>query len=73
MRGSAGDEGERDGVTFGPFVSAFNLKSVVIVREIDTDVPVLICPGENPVALALKSANAGSVDFFANASGGKDE
>lgn len=55
------------GETSGAVVSALNLESVMIGREIDTGVPALVSSGENPVALALKSGNFGAVDFFAKA------
>lgn len=55
------------GETSGAVVSALNLDSLMIGREIDTGVPVLVAPGERPLALALKSGNFGSADFFARA------
>lgn len=37
---------------------------MTIGAEIDPGVPVLLSGGDNPVALALKSGNFGTPDFF---------
>jgi uncharacterized protein YgbK (DUF1537 family) len=44
-----------------------NLDSVAIGPEIDPGVPALAAEGQRPIALALKSGNFGSEDFFAKA------
>lgn len=55
------------GETSGAVVSALNLGELKIGEEIDTGVPALVSPGERPIALALKSGNFGSEDFFSKA------
>lgn len=55
------------GETSGAVVGALNLGALTIGEEIDIGVPVLVSRGERPVALALKSGNFGSTDFFAKA------
>ena len=56
------------GETSGAVVSALNLRALTIGPEIDPGVPVLVSEeGAHPVALALKSGNFGSDDFFAKA------
>ena len=55
------------GETSGAVVSALNLGALTIGAEIDTGVPALVSQGEHPIALALKSGNFGSPDFFAKA------
>ncbi|WP_366867032.1 nucleotide-binding domain containing protein [uncultured Roseobacter sp.] len=41
--------------------------AMMIGREIDPGVPVLTVGQSDPVALALKSGNFGTADFFAKA------
>lgn len=55
------------GETSGAVVSALNLGELRIGKEIDTGVPALVSAGSEPVALALKSGNFGSANFFAKA------
>jgi uncharacterized protein YgbK (DUF1537 family) len=55
------------GETSGAVVSALKLGALTIGAEIDIGVPALISGGSDPVALALKSGNFGSKDFFAKA------
>ncbi|MCD2184912.1 3-oxo-tetronate kinase [Rhizobium sp. GN54] len=55
------------GETSGAVVSALDLGALTIGQEIDPGVPVLLSHGEQPVALALKSGNFGSPDFFTKA------
>ncbi|QGY32349.1 3-oxo-tetronate kinase [Pantoea cypripedii] len=55
------------GETSGAVVSALHLGELKIGNEIDTGVPALLSPGEKPLALALKSGNFGSADFFSKA------
>lgn len=55
------------GETSGAVVSALDLGALKIGGEIDPGVPVLLSNGEKPVALALKSGNFGSPDFFTKA------
>jgi len=55
------------GETSGAVVGALNLGALIIGAEIDTGVPALVSQGERPIALALKSGNFGSPDFFAKA------
>jgi uncharacterized protein YgbK (DUF1537 family) len=52
------------GETSGAVVSALDLGALTIGAEIDPGVPVLLSGGDNPVALALKSGNFGTPDFF---------
>ena len=52
------------GETSGAVVSALDLGALAIGAEIDPGVPVLLSAGEQPVALALKSGNFGTPDFF---------
>lgn len=52
------------GETSGAVVSALDLGALTIGPEIDPGVPVLVTTGRDPVALALKSGNFGSEDFF---------
>ncbi|NEJ82249.1 hypothetical protein GR268_37430, partial [Rhizobium leguminosarum] len=53
--------------TSGAVVSALDLGALTIGPEIDPGVPVLLSHGEQPIALALKSGNFGSPDFFTKA------
>ncbi|QRM56191.1 3-oxo-tetronate kinase [Sinorhizobium sp. BG8] len=55
------------GETSGAVVSALDLGALAIGPEIDPGVPVLVSDGPEPVALALKSGNFGSPDFFTKA------
>ncbi|MDK1378578.1 MULTISPECIES: 3-oxo-tetronate kinase [unclassified Sinorhizobium] len=55
------------GETSGAVVSALELGALSIGPEIDPGVPVLVSGGPEPVALALKSGNFGSPDFFTKA------
>lgn len=52
------------GETSGAVVSALDIGALTIGAEIDPGVPVLLSGGDNPVALALKSGNFGTPDFF---------
>jgi 3-dehydrotetronate 4-kinase len=53
------------GETSGAVVSALGIEAVDIGPEIDPGVPALLSKGKFPIALALKSGNFGSEDFFA--------
>lgn len=55
------------GETSGAVVSALDLGALTIGAEIDPGVPVLQSQGARTVALALKSGNFGSPDFFIKA------
>lgn len=55
------------GETSGAVVSALSLGHLAVGKEIDPGVPVLHSTGKDPLALALKSGNFGSPDFFAKA------
>ncbi len=55
------------GETSGAVVSALDLGALTIGQEIDPGVPVLLSHGERPIALALKSGNFGSPNFFTKA------
>ncbi|TKV70532.1 3-oxo-tetronate kinase [Rhizobium sp. AU243] len=55
------------GETSGAVVSALDLGALQIGSEIDPGVPVLLSGGETPIALALKSGNFGTPDFFTKA------
>ena len=55
------------GETSGAVASALDLGALTIGEEIDPGVPVLTSAAPAPVALALKSGNFGSRDFFAKA------
>lgn len=52
------------GETSGAVVSGLRLPAVTIGPEIDPGVPALAAEGEAAVALALKSGNFGTADFF---------
>jgi uncharacterized protein YgbK (DUF1537 family) len=52
------------GETSGAVVSALELGPLAIGREIDPGVPVLTSGATSQIALALKSGNFGSSDFF---------
>jgi uncharacterized protein YgbK (DUF1537 family) len=55
------------GETSGAVVQALGIEALAIGAEIDPGVPWTATPGAAPLALALKSGNFGSVDFFATA------
>lgn len=55
------------GETAGAVVGALNVRGLRIGREIDPGVPWTASLGDTPLALALKSGNFGSADFFAKA------
>ena len=55
------------GETSGAVISSLALDCVDIGPEIDPGVPALISHGPNPLAVALKSGNFGSNDFFEKA------
>jgi uncharacterized protein YgbK (DUF1537 family) len=55
------------GETAGAVVQALGIESLAIGPEIDPGVPWTVVPRKPPLALALKSGNFGSVDFFAKA------
>ena len=55
------------GETSGSVVAGLGLNAVAIGPEIDPGVPALVAEGSRPIALALKSGNFGSEDFFAKA------
>lgn len=55
------------GETSGAVVSALDLGALTVGPEIDPGVPVLVSDGDAPIALALKSGNFGTPDFFAKA------
>ena len=55
------------GETSGAVVSALGIKALRIGPQIDPGVPWTTSLGPRPIALALKSGNFGSVDFFSKA------
>jgi uncharacterized protein YgbK (DUF1537 family) len=55
------------GETSGAVVSTLGVKGLRIGRQIDPGVPWTLSLGERPLALALKSGNFGSEDFFSKA------
>ena len=55
------------GETSGAVVSALGVEGLDIGREIDPGVPWTFSIGEPRLALALKSGNFGSEDFFTKA------
>ncbi|MEP7457474.1 3-oxo-tetronate kinase [Phyllobacterium sp. SB3] len=55
------------GETSGAVVSALDLDTLQVGREIDPGVPILVAARNGPLGLALKSGNFGSTDFFAKA------
>ncbi|MBL8386038.1 MAG: four-carbon acid sugar kinase family protein [Burkholderiales bacterium] len=55
------------GETSGAVVQALGVQTLRIGPQIDPGVPWTLADGATPVALALKSGNFGSVDFFAKA------
>lgn len=55
------------GETSGAVASSLGLSKVEIGPEIAPGVPILLARGEVPLALALKSGNFGTTDFFSKA------
>jgi uncharacterized protein YgbK (DUF1537 family) len=55
------------GETSGAVVAALGIKRLAIGPEIDPGVPALKVESSTPIALALKSGNFGTRDFFAKA------
>ncbi|GAB5469772.1 MAG: four-carbon acid sugar kinase family protein [Rhodospirillales bacterium] len=55
------------GETSGAIVSALGIESLEIGPAIDPGVPWCLLPGDPPLALALKSGNFGTPDFFEKA------
>ncbi len=55
------------GETSGAVVQALNVTALRIGEQIDPGVPWTMTPGPDPIALALKSGNFGSLDFFSKA------
>ncbi|MEM7043372.1 MAG: 3-oxo-tetronate kinase [Pseudomonadota bacterium] len=55
------------GETSGAIVGAFGIRGLRIGRKIDPGVPWTASLDDEPLALALKSGNFGSVDFFTKA------
>lgn len=55
------------GETSGAVASSLGLSKVEIGPEIAPGVPILLARGEAPLALALKSGNFGTTDFFSKA------
>jgi uncharacterized protein YgbK (DUF1537 family) len=55
------------GETSGAVVRALGVSALRIGAQIDTGVPATLSLDDPPLALALKSGNFGSVDFFAKA------
>jgi 3-dehydrotetronate 4-kinase len=55
------------GETSGAVVGALGVKGLLIGAQIDPGVPGTVTMGERPMALALKSGNFGTPDFFEKA------
>jgi uncharacterized protein YgbK (DUF1537 family) len=55
------------GETSGAVVNALGVKALRIGAQIDPGVPCTVSIGATPLALALKSGNFGTVDFFSKA------
>ena len=55
------------GETSGAVVQALGVQALRIGAQIDPGVPATASVGAEPIALALKSGNFGSVDFFEKA------
>jgi uncharacterized protein YgbK (DUF1537 family) len=55
------------GETSGAVVNALGVRALQVGTQIDPGVPALHSIGGEPIALALKSGNFGSVDFFEKA------
>jgi uncharacterized protein YgbK (DUF1537 family) len=52
------------GETSGAVVTALDIDAVTVGPEIDPGVPILTARHDKPLALALKSGNFGTADFF---------
>jgi 3-dehydrotetronate 4-kinase len=61
------------GETSGAVVNALDVKALQIGPQIDPGVPATVSIGATPLALALKSGNFGTVDFFSKTLGVFDE
>src|SRR5579863_7462505 len=55
------------GETSGAVVNALDVEALCIGPQIDPGVPCTVSLGTSPLALALKSGNFGTVDFFSKA------
>ncbi|HZZ02695.1 3-oxo-tetronate kinase [Paraburkholderia sp.] len=55
------------GETSGAVVQALGVQSLRIGAQIDPGVPATVSTDDTPIALALKSGNFGTVDFFSKA------
>ena len=55
------------GETSGAVVNALDVKALQIGPQIDPGVPATVSIGATPLALALKSGNFGTIDFFMKA------
>ncbi|HEY3595961.1 MAG TPA: 3-oxo-tetronate kinase [Paraburkholderia sp.] len=55
------------GETSGAVVNALGVRALRIGQQIDPGVPCTVSLGATPLALALKSGNFGTVDFFSKA------
>ena len=55
------------GETSGAVVQALEVRALRIGQQIDPGVPATVTLDAQPIALALKSGNFGSVDFFEKA------
>jgi uncharacterized protein YgbK (DUF1537 family) len=61
------------GETSGAVVNALDVKALQIGPQIDPGVPATVSIGATPLALALKSGNFGTVDFFSKTLGMFDQ
>ncbi len=59
--------GETSGAVAQAVTTHLGTEALIVGPEIDPGVPILSCPIEPPMALALKSGNFGAVDFFEKA------
>ncbi|MDP5220641.1 four-carbon acid sugar kinase family protein [Ruegeria sp. 2205SS24-7] len=59
--------GETSGAVAQAVTAHLATEALIVGPEIDPGVPILFCPVNPPVALALKSGNFGAEDFFAKA------
>ncbi len=59
--------GETSGAVAQAITAHLQTEALIVGPEIDPGVPILSCPVDPPVALALKSGNFGAEDFFAKA------
>jgi uncharacterized protein YgbK (DUF1537 family) len=55
------------GETSGAVVQALSVRTLRIGAQIDPGVPATATVGAQPLALALKSGNFGTIDFFEKA------